>query len=342
MTSGGGAAERRRIVSAASRLTAIVATFAFSQVVHTTPPATAHQVQVVLLGTKGGPVADAQRSEPATLLLVDGKPYLIDSGEGVVRQLAAAGFAPPAIRNVFITHHHLDHTAGLEPLMAMTWIGDGLAGGDKPAMQIYGPPATSFLVNAALSYISVSERIFRAGIPTLPLAKDLFVAHDIDQPGQVYRDDRVTVTAAENSHFQHPSIGSDGRKDLSFAYRFDTPGGSVVVTGDTGPSDAVTRLAEGADILVSEVYLSGATKLGGDGASAALRRQLAEHMNREHLSPEEVGKMAARAHVKTVVLTHIVVRGGTDEENQLVARVRKFFSGRIIAGRDLMRVDVKK
>ena len=312
------------------------------QALHAAPAAATHRTEIVLLGTKGGPVADAQRSEPATLLLVDGRPYLIDAGAGVARQLAAAGHAPPAVRTVFITHHHLDHTAGLEPLMALTWIDAGLAGSVKPPMQIYGPPATGFLVKAALNYISVSERIFRAGIPTLPPASSLFVAHDIDVPGPVYQDDRIRVTAVENRHFQHPSIGPDGRKDLSLTYRFETPGGSVVVTGDTGPSEAVTRFAEGADMLVSEVYLPSPGAIGNTGgASAALKAQLAEHMSHEHLTPEEVGKMAARAHVKTVVLTHIVGETGPDEDRRLIDGVRKYFHGRVIAGHDLLHVNVR-
>jgi len=301
-----------------------------------------HRTEIVLLGTKGGPSADPVRSEPATLLLVDNKPYLIDAGAGVARQLAAAGYAPPAVRTIFITHHHLDHTAGLEPLMGLTWIDAGLVGKSTPSVGIYGPPATKFLVNAALDYISVSERIFRAGIPTLPAAADMFAAHDIAGPGLVYHDASIRVIAAENTHFQHPSVGPTGQRDLSLSYRFETPGGSVVFTGDTGPSEAVTRLAEGADILVSEVYLPTPDLLPATSeASAKLNAQLAEHMSHEHLTPEEVGKMAAAAHVRTVVLTHTVARDTPDEDQRLIAGVRRYFSGRVIAGHDLLRVAVQ-
>src|SRR6185437_1157513 len=60
--------------------------------------------RVILLGTGGGPVARRLRSQPANLLIVDGRPYLIDAGEGVVRQLAWGGYQPPQIRTIFITH----------------------------------------------------------------------------------------------------------------------------------------------------------------------------------------------------------------------------------------------
>ena len=301
-------------------------------------PQPSHANQIVLLGTHGGPSTPADRSEIATLLLVGGRPYLIDAGEGVARQLSAARQRLPDIRTVFITHHHLDHTAGLEPLISLSWFGTGLAGKPTPPMQIYGPPATRFLVKASLDYLSVSERIFRAGIPTLPEAAGMFVGHDIDHDGLAYQDDRVRVTAVENTHFGHASYGPDGKKDMSLSYRFDTPAGSVVFTGDTGPSEAVTRLAKGADVLVSEVRLPFDPVVGRPGGSGALGKELGEHMDREHLTPEAVGRMAAAAGVKTVILTHLVVGNSPDVDKRLKQGVRKSFSGKLIVARDLQAV----
>jgi len=306
-------------------------------------PARQHDTRLILLGTKGGPTADVQRSEPANLLLVDGRPYLIDAGAGTARQLAAVHYPPPAIGTIFITHHHLDHTAGLEPLMALNWIGVGLSGKAVPPVQIHGPPATRFLVEAAENYISVSERIFRAGIPKLPTVASRFVAHDITDDGPAYRDDLVSVTAAENTHFSHASNGPDTPRDKSLSYRFETPSGSIVFTGDTGPSDAVVALAKGADVLVSEVFqpdpsLPSGRPAGGD----ALRQQLNEHMMREHLTPQEVGKLATRAGVKTVILTHIVAADSPALAEQLKAGVHEYFKGNVIVGHDLLSFDLGK
>lgn len=299
--------------------------------------------RIVLLGTQGGPTANAGRSEPANLLIVNGTPYLIDAGAGVSHQLAKADYPPPSIHTVFITHHHLDHTAGLEPFMSLYWIGTGLAGKATP-VNIYGPPATDFLVKAALDYLSVSERIFRTGIPSLPKAEDMVIPHVIDHDGPAYKDANIRVTAAENTHFSHPSYGPDGKKDMSFSYRFDTPSGSVVFTGDTGPSAAVDKLAKGADVLVSEVYMpiAGTPESGGTGpaASTPLKKQLAAHMATEHLSPQEVGKLATKAGVKTVILTHIVATPSPDLAAKLKAGVHETFSGQVIVGHDLMAFDL--
>lgn len=213
--------------------------------------------------------------------------------------------------------------------MSLIWFERAAGGGSR--VHIYGPPATSFLVRTALQYLGVSERIFRAGMPHLAKAAPMFAAHDIAHDGVVFRDDCVTVIAAENSHFAHPSYGPAGERDRSYSYRFDTKGGSVVFTGDTGSSAAVTRLARGADLLVSEV---GAPVPKGQELNP-LAREGAEHARREHLTPAQVGEMARAARVRTVILTPI---GGAGQgANGMAAEVKRRFSGAVIEGSDLMR-----
>lgn len=303
-----------------------------------TPPD--HSNRIILLGTRGGPAADAIRSESASLLVIDGTPYLIDAGSGTSRRLAEAGYPLSRIKTIFITHHHLDHTAGLEPLISLSWIGSGLSGRETPAVNVYGPPATDFLVKAALNYLSVSARIFSAGIPSLPSPEGMFIGHDM-VPGVVYQDGNVKVTAVENSHFGHPSYGPDGKKDMAFSYRFDTTKASIVFTGDTGPSKAVNQLAKGADILVSEASLpAGSAAASAPAAPNSLANQLGEHMAREHLSPEEIGKMAAQAGVKQVILYHLVIGSSPDTAQRLEDGVHKYFKGPVTVGRDLLSFDL--
>src|SRR5215469_16888509 len=165
------------------------------------PVAADHTTRLILLGTAAGPIPRALRSQPANLLIVDGRPYLVDAGNGVARQLIMAGFEPADVRYIFITHHHIDHNADLGALISFDWMEDYQRNAaSAPPVQIYGPPSTTFLVQAALDYLSVAERIFKAGMPIFD-AKGRFQAHDIDHDGLVYTDDRVRVTAAENTHF---------------------------------------------------------------------------------------------------------------------------------------------
>jgi ribonuclease BN (tRNA processing enzyme) len=315
----------------------------------TVGPASAGVTRIILLGTDGGPRPYPARAEPATLLVVGGTPYLVDAGPGVARQIALAGFKLAGIRTIFITHHHIDHDGGLPSLMSMTWFDGAWDDQTLPPVEIYGPPATQFLVGAALHYLSVSERIFRAGVPQLQPAAAMFRPHDIHGNGEFYRDARITVSAAENTHFHFKSGSAATGRDMSFSYRFDTPGGSVVFTGDTGPSQAVTDLARNADVLVSEVCLCDSratvhpttTSDAGKRAAAAMEERETFHMRNEHLTPEEVGQLAAAAHVKVVILTHFVPGDGKADPTQFTAGVMKYFSGPVIPGKDLLEYDLR-
>ena len=311
------------------------------------PPASRPATRIVLLGTEGGPAATKFRSEPATLLIVDGATYLVDAGAGVSRQLPWSGYAPSQIQTIFITHHHIDHDSGLVSLMGLSWFDRAWSNIELPPVQIYGPPSTQYLVRTALDYLSVSERIFRAGVPALKKAASMFVGHDVLHDGLAYEDTHVRVTAVANTHFHFQSKSEHGEIDKSYSYRFDTPAGSVVFTGDTGVDAAVTELAQGADVLVSEVC---ATEICGPSAQAPkslpseLARQEEFHMTAEHLTPEDVGKMAAAAHVKVVLLTHLVSTESDDlsKVSVFVPRVKKFYSGPVVVGSDMFEYDVVK
>jgi ribonuclease BN (tRNA processing enzyme) len=297
-----------------------------------------HATRLILLGTAGGSAVSLVRSEPASLLVVHGKPYLIDVGAGVTYQLVKAGYQPASVHQVFITHHHADHDAGLEPLMSLQWSRRGLEALDSQPVEIYGPPATQFMVHAILDSIGITERIWHAGVDQLRPAAPMFQAHDIDRDGVVYRDELVRVTAVENTHFSVPSSGPSG-KDRSLAYRFDTPEGSVVFTGDTGPSQAVEHLAQNADILVSEVFAP-PDDYANYVPKTDIEKQMALHMAREHLKPEDVGRMAAAAHAKMVILTHFVPGNSIQDMSVFTAGVMKYFSGPVIAGKDLFEYDL--
>jgi ribonuclease BN (tRNA processing enzyme) len=296
--------------------------------------------RLVLLGTGAGPIPRKDRSQPASLLIVGGRPYLVDAGNGVSRQLAQVGLAPSDVRTIFITHHHIDHNADIGALMSFAWVEDNKRGERAvPPMRFYGPPATSELVQIAQRYLSVAERIFRAEVPMAP-SNGRFEGHDINADGVVFSDDRIVVTAAENTHFAKADGTAQSPGDKSYSYRFDTPGRSVVFCGDTGPSDALAKLAAGADVLVCEVNdLDASMKALTEGsklppqALAAVRG----HMERHHITPEQIGLLAQKAGVKSVVLTHFSpgLDGETDA-SRYTAGVRKHFSGAVIAGRDLL------
>ncbi|MEH0166794.1 MBL fold metallo-hydrolase [Paucibacter sp. JuS9] len=303
------------------------------------PAAQATPTRLVLLGTGSGPIPRKERSQPANLLVVGGRPYLIDAGNGVARQLVQAGFVPADVRNVFITHHHIDHNADIGALMSFAWLEDNKRRDRQaPPVRFYGPPATAELVRAAQDFLAVSERIFSAGVPMLPVA-GRFEGHDVAGDGVIFRDDRLVVTVVENSHY-HGAGGAPKGGDKSYSYRFDTADRSIVFCGDTGPSEALLRLAKGAEVLVCEVNeLEAAMQefAAGSRLPPPALQAVRLHMERQHITPEQIGELAARAGVRTVVLTHISpgLDGETDA-SRYTAGVRKHFGGAVIAGRDLL------
>ncbi|WP_260928135.1 MBL fold metallo-hydrolase [Novosphingobium sp. 9] len=298
-------------------------------------------LSITLLGTAGGPPPHADRSQPATLLQIDGTSYLIDAGENVGQQLKRAGSAPQAVTTTFITHLHWDHTLGLGYLMATGW----MMGRNAP-MAIWGPPGTSEYVTRETAALKIGEDIFHDQTPNRPALASLYPAHDVDvgTPREIYRDAHVTVSAVANTHYGTLKTATrDYGPQKSYAYRFDTAKGSVTFTGDTGPSPAVANLAKNSDVLVSEVC-------DVDGIRATLLETmpadkigpLMEHMEHEHLTPTEVGKLAQAAGVHEVVLTHFVV-GKSFDAKRMIAEIRQAYPvGRIVLGKDLQTIAVTK
>lgn len=300
---------------------------------------------LVLLGTAGGPVLRATRSQPGSMLLVNDVAYLIDAGDGVSAQVVRSGHSLLKVRAVFLTHHHMDHTAGLGGIIAFNW---SLV--RRTPLLIYGPPGTETLVQRALSYFSISEDIFRRESPAVPKMAESPMPKDIREGGQVYEDENIRVVAAENSHFENVCHGEACPDIKSFSYRFEIKGGkkprTVVFTGDTGPSQNVIKLAKDADVLVSEVidlpstiiFLRDYVHL----PEASLKPMVA-HMETEHLTPEEVGKLAQASRVKKVVLNHFVW-GDQEREpdvKKITEAVTKVYQGAVVPGADLQTFDLQ-
>ncbi len=290
---------------------------------------------ILLLGTQGGPVLSERRSEPATLLIVDGRPYLIDCGIGTVRRMLDAGVPSQTVRTIFLTHDHPDHALGLVDVLANDFLAVDFGAGTRQEFNIYGPPETPALVSAAYDYIRIPYGIFAAEPLGASTLVNPFKAHVIDHDGLVYQDDKIRVTAAENTHYQllppkyHASM-------KSYSYRFQTPYGVIVFTGDTGHSAAVETLAKGADVLISEVEDLGAAENAerwppGKSGKANV---MAEHMRKEHLPMKAVGELASQAQVKAVILYHFV---GGDDGPRFAAGVKQYYSGPVFAGEDLAR-----
>jgi ribonuclease BN (tRNA processing enzyme) len=291
--------------------------------------------RLITLGTAAGPSLRPDRVQSCNLLTVNRTHYVVDAGDGVARRIAQAGVDVREIGTIFITHHHDDHTAGLGTLMSLAWDRQRT----KP-IHVYGPPKTEELVKAAVQYFSISAEIRIAdGGRSVPIAQ-VFFGHDVGT-GMIYQDANIKVTAVENSHFAFHK-GPAAGKHKSYAYRVETPDRVIVFTGDTGFSDAVTELAKGADLLVTETSSCEDRKQAmiKDGRWQAMtpaeQEGIMQQATQGHMSLEDIGKMAGSAEVKTVVLSHLTQRVGSDDYTPWAEEVKKHFSGQVLVAKDLM------
>src|SRR3989475_3771205 len=281
------------------------------------------KTRLVLLGTGGGPrVIPNGRAKSASLIVINGVPYVVDCGEGVAHQLVRAGVALNTLRYVFITHHHSDHNLDYGNLIHDSW-----AAGLRAPVDTYGPPPIKAMTEAywQLNRFDIETRIADEGRPDL---RKLVTAHEFAEPGPVMQNADVKVTAAL---VRHPPIVH------AYAYRFDAADRAIVISGDTTYSPELIALAKGADVLVSEVmHLAGLESLLKRVPNAATLR---EHLLASHIVTEDLGRLAAAAGVKTLVLTHFVPPDDNSiTDDMWMEGVRKHYKGEIVVGRDRLEI----
>jgi len=273
------------------------------------------KTQVVLLGT-GTPNADPEHFGPAVAIVINDVPYVVDSGPGVVRRASAAarngvkGLAVEKLRRLFLTHLHSDHTTGLPDFILTPAVLDR----DAP-LEIYGPPGTKRMTGLILKAYAEDVNIRLNGLePAKPRGYDVR-AQDV-KPGIVYKDANVTVKAFTVKH---------GSWKHAFGFRFETADRTIVISGDTAPTESIVEACSGCDILVHEVY----------STTGFARRppEWQRYHSSFHTSSKELAEIATKARPKLLVLYHQLLWGATKE--QLLEEIGKGYQGKVVFANDL-------
>ena len=280
------------------------------------------KTRLILLGTGGGPRPRKANSAAAQVLVIDGAAYVVDCGDGVARQLILANVPLPTLRHVFLTHQHSDHNADYGNLIWLAW-----TAGLRTRVDTWGPPPLEnmtrlfFEMNAS----DIRTRIADEGrVPLVPLVH----VHELTTGEVVMQDERVKVSAAL---VHHPPVVP------AFGYRFDTADRSIVISGDTAPSDNLIALARGADVLVHEALWTPAVDrvVAGVPNATTLKQSILSH----HTSAEDAGRVAQAAGVKTLVLSHFVPPDDLGITDQIwLNAARTHFRGTVIVGKDLLEI----
>jgi len=251
------------------------------------PKQSTARTRVVLLGT-GTPVPDPDRSGPATAIVVDDSVYLVDFGPGIVRRAKAAvlqrqitALEPANLKVDFVTHLHSDHTAGYPDLILTGWT----AGRHVP-LEVYGPPGLRSMTEHILEAyrIDIDTRTGPEGDQRSNAEGWKVNVHEI-KAGIIYMDEKLTVTAFPTKHAME-----------SYGFRFDTPDRSIVISGDTSPTDATVKACNGCDILVHEAR---ATEMYNQ--LPAERRAFGA---KNHTTSEQLGELATRAKPGLLIVYH--------------------------------------
>jgi ribonuclease BN (tRNA processing enzyme) len=273
----------------------------------------AHGVVAQVLGS-GGPELQDKRASSSYLVWLDGQPrVLVDAGGGSALRFGQSGALMSQLDVILFTHFHVDHSADFSALIKSSWFED--RNRDLP---IYGPPGNDFMPS------------------TTEFVSDLFSDHGMYRylsellvPGEqsTYKMQPHNVTAEQTpvTVFHNANISASAVRVIhggvpALAWRVEAAGKSIVFSGDTnGDGEGLIRLANNADVFIAHNAVP-------EGATGFERRL--------HMPPSVIGQIAAGAHVKSLVLSHRMLRT-LDKEQQSETEIRKRYSGPLTFANDL-------
>jgi len=240
----------------------------------------------------------------------------------VIRRASAAAtttglvaLQPTRLRVAFVTHLHSDHTVGYPDLIFSPW-----TLGRQVPLEVYGPRGLAEMTRHLIEAyrVDIETRTNADGNQRSFADGHKVNAHEVSA-GVVYKDANVTVTAFQTRHAME-----------SYGYRFDTPDRSVVISGDTNPTQATIDACRGCDVLIHEVHTTAwlAVRPEAGGAPPGTFRRFSE---KYHTTTEQLGRLAEQAKPRLLILYHYNSR--TPEELQ--TEMMKHYSGQFVIGRDL-------
>jgi ribonuclease BN (tRNA processing enzyme) len=284
----------------------------FSLPVLAEAPCSKQGIVLQVLGS-GGPEINDQRASTSYLFWQDGHArVLIDVGGGSMLRLEQSGADINDLDIILLTHLHVDHSGDLPYLIKATYF----TGRDRD-LPIYGPtgnvlmPSTTgflqtlFGPQGAFRYLQ--EYVDGTGSYRL-LPKDVDATTKTQQVIANNQDYKISAVAVH--HGPIPAL----------AWRMTLAGKTIVFSGDmNGEYHTLETLAANADLLVAH------NAVPEDARGTA--RDL-------HMPPSVIGKIAAQAKVKQLVLSHRMQRT-LGREQETLKFIRQHYPGPVQFADDL-------
>ncbi|TGN18044.1 MBL fold metallo-hydrolase [Leptospira idonii] len=288
------------------------------------------KITVILIGT-GTPIP-SDNIQNSTAVFVNGQFLVFDSGDGVAMAMEKQHLPITDINGIFITHFHSDHFADLGEVIDRSWLL-----GRRNNLTVYGPKGTSELVSGFLkSYkLEYGYRTKHHGEEAMPSQWKGAIANEFSLKADgsskvVYEKDGVIVRSFYVNHEPvEPAVG----------YRIEYKGKSIVISGDTADSENLTKHSIGADLLISEAMnksLVAKIEKAYELLGIERFRKIMKDIQFYHIDVEELGRLAEKSKVKTLVVTHMIpaAKGFFQVKSFYKDPLRKEFSGNLIIGQD--------
>jgi len=283
-------------------------------------------MQLWLLGT-GTPTPSLRRMCSGYVVRIADDYLVFDHGFGAHHRLLELGIPATKVSHAFFSHHHYDHMGDYPRLLLTRW---DQGAGKIPELNVYAPPPLKLITERLIGddgafgpdLISRTENqasidVYQArgghGKRQRPAPVLHELGHDATVEGPGW-----TVRVAPVNHFA-PHL-------VSYGYRLEADGQSFVYSGDTGPSRALSALAQDCDVLVHMCHY-----MSGTAPSKTFAAFTMGHM--------ELAEMAAAARVRNLVISHVTEqfdRPGLRE--QIVREVAQVYPGNIFFGEDGMEI----
>ena len=252
----------------------------------------------IVLGS-GTPNPNPYRMGPSFVVVSNGYPYFIDSGEGMWRSMTSTCLAQgdwltkalniDNLKYLFLTHLHCDHTVGIP-----SWILNAYKYGSKASKEIYGPKGTGDMMKNIMAAWKIDiEDMWYGAVKS---SKDgvKVVTHEVDDDGLIFQDRNVKVYAYRKYH---------GHLKDNFAYRFECADGKVFTfAGDGFNCPGLVKAAKHADVVFVEAFskenMAYAPWAKGDVD------EIEYVVHGYHMGPAELALMQKQSGLKTLVLIH--------------------------------------
>ncbi len=271
-------------------------------------------VAAQVLGS-GGPELQDKRASSSYLVWKDGQAkVLVDAGGGSALRFGESGATMSQLDVILFTHLHVDHSADFSTLVKSSWFEDR-----KRPLPVYGPPGNEFFPSTTefvYDFFGDKHGAYRYLSELLvPTAEGSYKLQPHNVTGSVtpliaFRGDNMVASAVRVVHGGVPAL----------AWRVEINGKVIAFSGDTnGDGQALVNLASNADLFVAHNAVP-------EGATGIERRL--------HMPPSVIGEIAARAHVKSLALSHRMLRT-LGKEGQSESEIKKHYSGPLAFANDL-------